>query len=176
MIRKDVLDTHKLIYPANCYRAEDYGLWVEMLKYTKGANISSILLRYRKHENSETALSNKKTEEGITIGIRIKEQYMAQNGIFLKPEQMEIYTRFTDRAMPYKLTIDNQKSSEKVLKDFLSQFGQKQLKLQSEVIHHLSIICFYKFFINRRIPRTYLLQKLFFRGGFIYFKKLFLRK
>jgi glycosyltransferase involved in cell wall biosynthesis len=172
MIRKEVLDAHHLNYPGEYYRAEDYALWLELLKHTQGANIPSMLLHYRKHESSETALADTQIEERIQVVIRVHKQYLAQNGIFLKPEQMEIYTRFTDRSFPYSLNIENQKSADKVLKDFFSQLVQKQEKLKPEVMHYLSVNSFYKFFIDRKFPCRWFLLKLFLRGGLVYLKKI----
>jgi glycosyltransferase involved in cell wall biosynthesis len=171
IIRKEVLDQHHLKYPENYYRAEDYGLWIELLKYTKGANILSVLLHYRKHEESETAIADKKIEDRIEVVKRVQEQYLRQNEIFLQPEQIDVYTRFTDRSFPYTLNFNTQKSVEKVLKIFLLQLSQKQKSLHPEVMHYLSVNCFYKFFINRKFPLSCFLLKLFIKGAFDYIKK-----
>jgi glycosyltransferase involved in cell wall biosynthesis len=173
MIRKEILDQHNLKYPENYYRAEDYGLWIELLKYTKGANIPVVLLHYRKHEGSETAIADKKIEGRIQVVKRVHEQYLAQNGIFLQPEQLDVYTRFTDRSFPYALNIKKQKEAEKVMKNFLFQLSREQKSLQADVMHYLSVNCFYKFFINRKFPHSFFFQKLVFKGGLFYFKKFF---
>ena len=176
MMRKEVLDRHQLKYPDEYYRAEDYALWLEILKHTQGANIPSMLLHYRKHETSETALADTKIEERIEGVIRVHKLYLAQNGISLTPELMEVYTRFTDRSFPYTLNLKNQKAADKAMKDFLSQLTLNQKTLLPGVMQYLSVNCFYKFFINRKLPCTCLLQKLFFKGGWIYLKQLLTRK
>jgi hypothetical protein len=71
---------------------------------------------------------------------------------------------------------ENQKAAEKVLKTFLLQMSQQQKTLLPEVLHHLSIVSFYKLLINRKLPNGIFLQKLFLKGFALYFKKLFFKK
>jgi glycosyltransferase involved in cell wall biosynthesis len=176
MIRKEILDRHQLKYPSDYYRAEDYALWIELLKYTEGANIPAVLMRYRKHEGSETTLADKQIAGRIQVVIQVQALYLAQNDISLNPNQMRIFTLFTDRSFPYELDNENQKAAEKVLKIFLQQLSRTQADLLSDVLHHLSIICFYKFFIKRKLPRSLFLQKLFWKGFGFYFKKWLFKK
>ena len=49
MLRKRVLDEFQLRYDPDFERAEDYKLWLEILKYSNGINIQTPLLRYRHH-------------------------------------------------------------------------------------------------------------------------------
>jgi glycosyltransferase involved in cell wall biosynthesis len=171
MLRKAVLDRHQLQYPQSYYNAEDYGFWIEILKYTQGHNIPVVLTRYRKHEGSETAQDDKKIEAKIEIIVRLHTQYLNQNGIFLSPDQMQLYTRFTDRSFPCELSAGNQKELKKILENFLFQLSQKQAAIYPYTIHYLSINTFYKFFINRRFPQNLFLLKLFWRGAIFYFKR-----
>ena len=171
MLRKSVLDQHRLQYPEIYLHAEDYGLWIEMLKYTQGANIPKVLTRYRKHENSITALDDKKTASRIEILLRLHTRYLNQNGIELTPEQMQVYTPFTDRSLPYPLNAANRQAVESVLKDFLAQVAEKQAALYPGVLHFLSVNTFYKFFRNRTLPRSLFLWKLYYRGAKYYVKR-----
>ncbi|MDR0682120.1 MAG: glycosyltransferase [Dysgonamonadaceae bacterium] len=171
MLRKAVLDQHHLQYPKQYHNAEDYGLWIEILKYTQGHNIPAVLTRYRKHEDSETAQDDKKIENKIEIVTQLHTQYLKQNGIFLEPEQMQVYTRFTDRSFPCELNNKKQIEVKKVLKNFLAQLSKKQSIIYPNVIHYLSINTFYKFFINRKFPHNIFLLKLFFNGAFFYLKR-----
>jgi glycosyltransferase involved in cell wall biosynthesis len=173
LLRKVVLDQHQIQYPKLYYNAEDYGLWIEILKYTQGHNIPVVLMRYRKHEGSETAQDDKKIENKIKIVLQIHTQYLNQNGIFLEPEQMQIYTRFTDRSFPCELSGKKPKEIEKVLKIFLAQLFQKQPEIYPNVLHYLSINTFYKFFINRKFPYNFFLLKLFSKGAIFYLKRRF---
>ncbi|GHU71025.1 hypothetical protein FACS189413_12180 [Bacteroidia bacterium] len=171
ILRKSVLDEHQLKYPSLYRNAEDYGFWIEILKYTQGANISQVLTRYRKHENSETAIDDKKTEVKVSIIVQIHTRYLQQNGIDLTPEQMLFYTRFTDRSIPCHLNRKNQKEIEKVLKDFLSQLKQKQAALYPGVLHYLSVNTFVKFFNTRKFPHSLFLLKLYAGGAWYYIRR-----
>jgi len=170
-IRKSILDEHCLQYPEQYLHAEDYGLWLEVLKYTKGANIPTVLTRYRKHEKSITAIDEKKNNKRIEVSMQLHTRYLSQNGIILSPEQMKIYTPFTDRSFPYEINASNQQAIEQVLKDFLTQLSQKQAALYPGVLNFLSINTFYKFFINKQIPRSLFLMKLYGRGAIHYIKR-----
>lgn len=54
MIRKSVLIANNLKYEADFSPAEDYGLWIRLIKFTKFANIPEILFKYRIHGNNES--------------------------------------------------------------------------------------------------------------------------
>ncbi|GHU81698.1 hypothetical protein FACS189415_0580 [Bacteroidia bacterium] len=176
MMRKAVLDISQWDYPSEYYRAEDYALWTYLLQYTKGANIPVVLTHYRKHEGSETALADKQIEGRIQVVIQVQTQYLFLNRIYLDEAQMRTYTLFIDRSFPCELNSKNQKAVEAVLKNFLGQIYQKRKALLPEVLHHLSIICFYKFFIKKKFPNSLFLQKLFWKGFVFYLKKLLFKK
>ncbi|MDR0412224.1 MAG: glycosyltransferase [Dysgonamonadaceae bacterium] len=171
LLRKAVLDQHQLQYPELYYNAEDYGLWIEMLKHTQGHNIPAVLTRYRKHEGSETARDDKKIENKIKIVLQLHTRYLNQNGIFLDPDQMQLYTRFTDRSFPCELNGKNQRALKRVLESFLLQLHEKQAAIYPAVVHYLSVNTFYKFFINRKFPRSFFLLKLFLRGSLFYLNR-----
>lgn len=50
MLRKSVFDEFKIIYNSKREPAEDYDLWVRLLKYGKLANLPEVLLSYRVHD------------------------------------------------------------------------------------------------------------------------------
>lgn len=52
MLRRDVLKYNSLNYNENFKIAQDYGLWVDMLRYTQGANINQPLVKYRVYPQS----------------------------------------------------------------------------------------------------------------------------
>jgi len=176
LLRRSVIEQNHLQYPDSYLHAEDYGLWIEILKYTQGANIRKVLTRYRKHEKSITALDDRQMNNRIEILVRLHTQYLNQNGIELTAEQMQIYTPFTDRSLPYKITGAGQQAIACVLKDFLKQLSQKQPALFPGVQHYLSVNTFYKFFINRKIPRNTFLLKLYCSGVIYYIKRKLLKK
>jgi glycosyltransferase involved in cell wall biosynthesis len=55
MVRKACLDNHGLKYGSLPY-AEDYGLWIQLLRYTKGINIGEPLVLYRVHRSNVSIL------------------------------------------------------------------------------------------------------------------------
>lgn len=56
MIRKEVLMNNQLNYDIHYEPCEDYKLWFELLKVTKGKNLAEPLLQYRLHENQTIVL------------------------------------------------------------------------------------------------------------------------
>lgn len=174
-MRKAILDENNLTYP-DCYRAEDYALWVELLKYTQGVNLSSVLVRYRKHEWSETALADKESEDKNRIFGDIQEQYFFQNQISLDRKEMLAFTLFANRSIKYDLSLQSQRTISKILKNFFFQISQKQKHLQHSLQDYFSTDCFYRFLLEHRFPLTGYLQKLYFAGAFIYLKRILLNK
>jgi glycosyltransferase involved in cell wall biosynthesis len=63
MIRKEILDQNKLNYDPCFNYAEDYDLWTRLLKFTRGANLSEPLLRYRLREG----ISHNRKKEQHTL-------------------------------------------------------------------------------------------------------------
>ena len=58
MIRRECLEFHHLKY-RNEYLVEDYDLWVRLLAFTRGANLSVPLIMYRMHD-SNASLSRRR--------------------------------------------------------------------------------------------------------------------
>lgn len=56
MIRKEILDKHKLNYLTFYEPCEDYKLWTDLLKVAKGKNIDEALLSYRLHNNQTISI------------------------------------------------------------------------------------------------------------------------
>ncbi len=52
MMRRAVLERHKLRYRPDYKHAEDYDLWTRTIKVTKMANVPEALLLYRRHNNT----------------------------------------------------------------------------------------------------------------------------
>jgi hypothetical protein len=176
MIRKEVLQKYNLQYSYQFFKGEDYGLWVELLKYTQGATISQVLLLFRKHDESASNWGFGKREEKIKMLGSIQLNYLLYNKIALNTKDLYLYTQFTDRSIPCDLDFRNQKRIAGIIKDFLNQLSSSQKRLEALTIYYLAMICFYKFFIQKKIPYPFLLQKLFLLGVLIYVKRIFLNK
>jgi glycosyltransferase involved in cell wall biosynthesis len=61
MLRRSVLAEHRLSYAETARAAEDYELWVRMLRCTQGANLRAPLVRHRLHRGSLSA----RTEDSV---------------------------------------------------------------------------------------------------------------
>jgi glycosyltransferase involved in cell wall biosynthesis len=172
MLRKEIITKYNIEYPKGFYRAEDYALWTEILKYTQGHNIQSVLLRYRKHEGSETSLSAEKAERKDNIINPIQDLYFRQNGITMASEDIFPFSCFVNRSDSYPLTVENQWKMDRILMDFFFQLSQKQQTSVSIAKEYVSTACFYHFVKNRKLPVTSYLRKLYFYGFFIFLKKI----
>lgn len=64
MMRKRVLFDHRIRYEAKFSPAEDYGLWCQLLPFTRFHNIPEVLLRYRVHAANCSAVQSAKMERG----------------------------------------------------------------------------------------------------------------
>lgn len=67
-INKSFLDKHHIQYREDLKKAQDYGLWVDILKYGDIGNIDVPLLTYRIHDNQISSnFSNQMSYEQITM-------------------------------------------------------------------------------------------------------------
>lgn len=171
IIRKAIIDKYHLQYPVKYIKGQDYALWIDLLKYTKGSNIPQVLLRFRRHENCVSNWDMKKMDQKIEMVSSIHKKYLSNYNIDLDEKDLCHYTAFVDRSIPSELGIAEQKILSKVLQNFLFQIGNKEKEIYFSTIHYLSMICFYKFFIKKKIPVTFVLQKLFLKGLIIYVKR-----
>jgi len=170
IMRKEVLDRHHLKYPQAFKHAEDYGLWIELLKYTRGANLDTVLLLYRRHEQSVTVSLNKDAEETNRLVGKVQDVYWSQYNIGIEPDSKEVFFRFLNRWIPTELSAETQQILEKSVHTFLRQLSPGTLK--EWVVHYLAEICFFRFYTLRRIPLGRHLWSLSTKGAWIYRKKL----
>lgn len=61
MIRREVLETHKIRYNPEFKASQDYSLWVDLIEHTEFRNLEDPLLKYRIHDSnaSFTSMSEK---------------------------------------------------------------------------------------------------------------------
>ena len=170
MMRKEILDTYHLEYPTDCRHAEDYGLWIELLKYTKGANLPTVLLRYRRHEQSVTMALSKDVEESNRLVSKVQTKYWAQHKIGLDPTAHRTFFHFLNRSIPMELSAETQQEVEHSLRQFLHQLPEGEMK--RDILHYLSEICFFRFFTHRRLPKGTSLRRFSLKGARIYCKKV----
>jgi glycosyltransferase involved in cell wall biosynthesis len=171
MIRKEVLDKNQLQYPLEYRTGQDYALWIELLKVTQCANLPVVLLRFRKHEESVSTLGEKKEDKKMELINTIHQRYLAQYDLSLSPEDLLVYSRFVDRSIPSDLTIAVQNRISEILNEMFIQLTRKYNHIQSSWMYYLSSIGFYNFFVEKKIPSTSFLRKLYYKGAFIYLKR-----
>lgn len=70
MIRKSILDANSLQYDVSKEPAEDYDLWVRLVKYGELYNLPDILLKYRVHPN-QVSQNRIVQKNNIAVEIRL---------------------------------------------------------------------------------------------------------
>jgi glycosyltransferase involved in cell wall biosynthesis len=171
MMRKDIIDRYHIEYPSDFFRTEDYAMWVNLLNYTQGYNIQSVLLHYRKHEGSETWLSGQENKEGRNASL-IQGIYLQQNGIDIAPDDLFLFSCLVNRSKGCSLNSENQHALDRIFKSFFSQLRRKQENLVPIAGAYVSSACFYHFVKNRKFPEMAYLRKLYFQGCFTFIKRI----
>lgn len=176
MMRKRVLERHQLQYPPQYSKGQDYGLWIEMLKYTRGANLQDVLLRFRRHEeNVSNWADGGKLEEKIKLVSSLHKSYIAEYGISLTDEEAAVYSRFVDRSIPSELSPLRQKQVTAILKRIQTQLAKRYPAIVPLWKRPLSMNIFYNFSSSRKLPQTFYLWRLFIKGWNVYLKRMIKR-
>lgn len=94
-IRKETLDKHNIKYNLDFFVAQDYQLWVQLLKVGNIAIQPEFLLKYRfGHENiSKKSNRDKRKKRKQLIG-RIHEDLLKFHGIDLTDEEIKVFNEF----------------------------------------------------------------------------------
>ena len=119
MIRKKILIQNKIQYEEEFSPAEDYNLWITLIKYTKFANIPQVLFKYRWHDTNTTRLSFDKQEKAAQ---QIKEKahkmypkiYKATLSIFIPKIYIKLF-----KIIPFLRIVFLSKSLEVYLFNFI---------------------------------------------------------
>lgn len=88
MMRKSVLDEHKLKYSKEAMPAEDYLMWYTIGKYSLLGNLPDILLKYRVHEHQISSVMNV-VQRNIVDKIRWIQLY--EKGFVLNESEVSTY-------------------------------------------------------------------------------------
>lgn len=118
MMRRDTLQQHGLKYDEQFRHAEDYGLWVQLSRFGKMANLPAVGLHYRLHQTQYTKVFQ---DENRRSDCRIREEYLRLNGIGATPEDIRLYHLVASRDIDYK-NIDKLKEFEQFLERFAGYF------------------------------------------------------
>lgn len=95
MIRKSVLEKHRLLYDPEYYTAEDLKMWTEISKYSKLGNIPELLLKYRGHPAQIVQRDNT-----VLLGIlrRFYKQQVCEMGLSPTDEELEIHNIISNKV------------------------------------------------------------------------------
>jgi glycosyltransferase involved in cell wall biosynthesis len=170
MMRREMLVKYNLSYPEKFLHAEDYALWVELLKYTKAYNIPRILLRYRIHEESVTASMG--IDKGFINSVLIQNRYIQEKNMAVSFDDTILFSRFVNRYGDYSLDVNDQQKIARILESFFSQLSEKQKRDYPVAMDFVSSVCFYRFFKGRKYPQTQFLKTLYWKGFGVFVKKL----
>ena len=168
MIRKEIIDNFSLQYPSNWHCAEDYGLWVELMRYTKGHNMPEILLKYRYHNSSETKKSEKQPLKRNKTTGDIRKYYLNIQGLFPDKNILNIYNQFVDRSLPCNFTWEEQEKLTYFIQIIISDLKKRSTSLAYEFEKLITKTCFYRFISQKSFPKNNSLRNYFFKGAFYY--------
>lgn len=99
IMRKELFLNYNLYYKEKYKHAEDFGLWIEMAKYTKFANLKEALLKYRILENSVTREAEKNLDCRYHIIKSIFNNYLKDLGMQNTEDENRLH---------FNLSVNNQ--------------------------------------------------------------------
>lgn len=149
MIRREVFFEHNIWYRENCYGMQDFLFFVEASKKVKIANMSDILLYWRKHASSETSIEmDQNTKLRAEKYARIQRDSILESGFSLTEKQYDlITTMLTEKLAPSYKKEDWYALSE-VFSEMISQAKNRNLEWKNE----LEWLC--KKILGERLPRV----------------------
>lgn len=112
MLRKSVLEDHKLHFDTSLQIAEDYDLWKRLSFVTKIGNINQPLLHYRKHRNNSTKKRNIAARDYTKVVMKTFEHFgLSVDDLFnedYKLKDIQSFQKLYDE-MEHILKINKQK-------------------------------------------------------------------
>ena len=94
MMRKSILDKDSIFYNAAKESAEDYDLWVRLLKIGKLHNLQEVLLKYRVHDKQ---VSQKSTVQQVNSAIEIKLYLLNCLDLEMQPNERKVLKKIITR-------------------------------------------------------------------------------
>ncbi|WP_374459800.1 glycosyltransferase family 2 protein [Chryseobacterium taeanense] len=89
MFRADIIKENNIFFEKDYKYAEDYQLWIKILKYGKGYNFRIPLLYYRDTPNSQTNIGASQIEERKRIISNIQQLALQQQDIVLNQKELD---------------------------------------------------------------------------------------
>lgn len=91
MLRKSIFDAHRLRYDKANEHCEDYGLWIELSRVSKLANIPEVLLQYRVHKKG---YSKEHHDLGFADAMKLREKQLLNLGLHPGEEERRLHNSF----------------------------------------------------------------------------------
>lgn len=145
MIRKSTLDENNLFYNIEFEKAEDYRMWYDVMKVSKGHNLQEPLLRYR-HHSSQVTKTNVK-EQTIAVTKMRKVMYDTLN--LGTEEYLEVFSKICNGVrtfddIEYRKVRDWMKKSLESDNEYNKKVLKRTLVSINYAIHKKSKISNYK--------------------------------
>lgn len=130
MIRRALLEKYGIFYNLEYEKAEDYRMWYDILKVSKGHNLQEPLLRYRHHQNQVTKTNVKEQTVAVTKMRKVMYDTLNLN----TEEYLEVFSKICNGVrnfekdeyakirdwMKKSLTSDNEYDKKSLKKDLSS--------------------------------------------------------
>ena len=98
MMRRNLINKHKLFYDKNFKHAEDFELWTHFAQVSKMNNLTKPLLKYRILEDSITREANKNEEERYAVIKKIFGNYLLLLGIKNTEEENRLHFSLSENV------------------------------------------------------------------------------
>lgn len=136
MFRKEICIQHSLFFKEEYIHAEDYKMWTDFIIKTKVANLSEILINYRKHE---TQISQVYQMQQKNMAAQIQQEYLLNNGFTFSVTELKLIQKLDQLEnngdlelfmLMDKFYVQNQKLlffNESILSSFLLKIYKQNL-------------------------------------------------
>ncbi|RXJ84875.1 glycosyltransferase family 2 protein [Arcobacter sp. CECT 8985] len=172
MMKKEFIQRHGIKYKEEYKHAEDYKFWLDSSKYTKFANISKVLFRYRYLETSVSRVADNAKDE---------QRYKIISSIFKEVlNELDVKNTKKENRLHFTIGLNERIEKEDIDLNFLNKYLNKlikanktrkifhQKKLEQFLIKKFLVVIYYKM---KKKDFTFLLAvfyRLFWRGVFKY--------
>lgn len=124
LFRKEIVDTHKLVFKKEYLHAEDYKFWTEFVLLTECHNLKESLLFYRSHSDQISQMHN---EEQLINSRKIQKEYLEGAGFSLTEKEVW-HIVGKGKGTSQDTVLDTLKSIEKLIyQNETIQFFNQQL-------------------------------------------------
>jgi glycosyltransferase involved in cell wall biosynthesis len=137
IIRSELLKTYHFEYNSNYHRAEDWGLWMEIVNKTKIGNLPEPLLRYRILPGSETRIAENDKEKRHEVYSMVLKRKFEIDHFSLSDDEVKLYTYFVSRQFIALMPRDCVKQAIRIFDKILRQ--AKDLNFHPVTIRYMRL-------------------------------------